>query len=828
MANKTHRFFRNSLEGIKKYKQITRFSGNHEEEEEAIIEVNYKFKRQDYIRSISQFYEGKELRKTNRNPALQIPANVELIEITFHNVFDSSTIEKRYREVFGLSPVCYSVFNTVGLFAIISKKQFDYFIAQLKIFIDTKDHNNPRYDPYIKFIKEFTFYSTQKIIQYDQFEPHIIIDLIENVELFQQYIQSIENRLIQYIKDERIQYFIDLSTNKIELLNPTELQIKEIANNFDIVQSINSYASGLVRPNAFNLPEKGYGFTIKNTKEDLPIIGIIDTGINSNTPLKDLIVNTDNSLNLTSTSLTIDEANHGTGVATIAALGKRLYPNHIGDFDADAKLLSIKILNNQSGSIIESEVIRLIREANKNYGVQIFTLTIGYIKHKKNNEVVSDYAYALDKLSNELNILIFIAIMNNNDLVQNDIKVVQYPFHFENENANLCPPAESMNNMTVGAIASNLEDNDRYRISPVGKVPAIYTRTFHVNWKHVSMLNKRGATNWCRANKKIFKPDVCDCGGDFDESLESSQTGLKVLSNQTGLYFERNPGTSYATPFVANLAAKILRTYPEMSKHMQTVKALIINSSKKDEMGDALTGLKVLSPDAIMGHGVPNEARCIYSSENSVTMILEDSILPGDIISFPINIPQYLVDLNHANGVLNVKATLCFKFKPLKHHHIAYCPIHIAYGFFRNKELENYLKDNAGNYIKGDNDKPISTGINNNKKDAISFSEPWSQDYYFKAKMLSNTQQICFLISKKVITEENYCLKIAVNSQLHKLLNDLDKSKLKDTPISFSIVFTVEEKSLKNKQTGKLYDEMVAINNLEAINIIDATLEAEA
>ena len=145
MANKSHRFFRNSQEGVARYKQIPRFPGIHGDDEEANIEVNYKFKREDYIRSIKQFYEGKEFREINRNPALNVPANVELIEITFHNIFDSSSIENRYREVFGLSPVCYTVFNTVGLFAIISKKQFDYFITQLQIFIDTKDHFNPRY-----------------------------------------------------------------------------------------------------------------------------------------------------------------------------------------------------------------------------------------------------------------------------------------------------------------------------------------------------------------------------------------------------------------------------------------------------------------------------------------------------------------------------------------------------------------------------------------------------------------------------------------------------------------------------------------------------------
>ena len=819
MANKTHRFFRNAQEGITKFKQITRYSGTQIDVDEEEIEHNYTYKRADYIRSIKQFEDGKATRLLNRNPVVRVPVNIELVEIIFHNVFDSSSVEYRYREKFGLSLVSYTVFNTVGLFAIASKVQFDFFIAQLQIFIDTKDHSTPQYDPFIIFIKEFTFYSTQKIIKYKQIEPHVIVDLIENVDLFQNFVQPIESRLIQYIIDEHLQHYLDLDNNKIELLNPTENQIKIIADNFDIVQGINSYASGLVRPNAFNLPEKGYGFSIKNAKEDLPIIGIIDTGISSNTPLKELIINVDNSLNLTTTSLTIDEANHGTGVATIATLGKKLYPNHIGEFEADAKLLSIKILNSPQGCIVESEVIRLIREAHNNYGVQIFTLTIGYNEYKRTNEGFSDYAYALDRLSYELNILIFIAITNIKDLLQDDMTVVNYPFHFEKEYTNLCPPAESMNNMTVGAIASNLEENDLKRISPVGNVPAIYTSTFHVNWKHPAMLNKRGQTNWFRANKKIFKPDVCECGGDFDKTLDPTFTGLKILSNKTGIFFERNPGTSYSTPFVANLAAKILKMYPELGKQMQTVKALIINSSIKDEMGDALKGLKVLSPEAIMGHGIPNDEKCIYSSENLVTIILEDAILPENIMLFPINIPKYLIELNHAKGVLDVKATLCFKFEPLKHHHIAYCPIHLAFGFFKNKELEEYIKDESG--------KIVPLGINNNKSGAISFSEPWSQDYYYKAKMLSNTQQMSFTVLKKVLIEEDYCLKIAVNAKLHKLLNDLDKSKLKDTQIPFSIVFTIEEKSFQNIHTGRLYDELVSINDLEIINTIDATLEAE-
>jgi hypothetical protein len=818
MPNKPHRIFRNPQEGIAKFKQLTRFGDNQQDEETE--EKDYTPKREDFIRSIQQYSNGKANREANRIAELQVPAIVDLIEIIFHDVFDSSVFENRYRENFGLSATRYTIFNTVGLFAIVSQEKFKFFIEQLQIFIDTADHSSPKYHPDIKYIQEFTFYSNDQIIQYRQFKPHIIIDLIDNVEIFQDYIRPIESRLIQYLKDKEIEYYQDLETNKIELINISENVVREIAANFDILQSINSYAAGFVKPNTFNLPDKTFGFTINNLLENLPIIGIIDTGISSETPLKDLIVNVDDRLNLTATPINVDEANHGTAVATLAALGKKLYPNHIGTFAADAKLLSIKTLSASSGHIVESEVIRLIREAHQNYGVQIFTLTIGYNENKLNNEGVSEYAFALDKLSYELNILVFISTGNIDNLLQSNGKAVVYPIHFQDESSNLCAPAESMNNMTIGAAASNIENNDELRISPVGSVPAIYTRTFHIDWLHNSQLDKSGSTNWFRANKKVFKPDVCNYGGDYDEKLYPTKTGLKVLSTETGLFFDRTVGTSFATPLTANLAAKIIKTYPSLTSNMQTVKALIINSAKNDEVGNAFENLEEILPNSILGHGIPDDNNCVYSSENSATIILEDSILPDSIMSYPILIPQYLLDLNRSNALLKVKATLCFKFEPLKHHYLAYCPLHVAFGVFRNKELEEYGFNEKG--------EKISLGINNNKTSNFVFSESWSQDYYFKAKMLSNTQRINFSISKKVLLEEECVLKIAVNAKLHKLLNELDMSKLKNEKIPFSIVFTIEENTVNKTQTGKLYDELVAINELEAFNTADATLEAEA
>jgi hypothetical protein len=827
MPNKSHMLFRNPEEGVTKFKQKTRFPGNQKEEENK--EKNYLPKKEDFIRSMNEFNNGKINREADRNLLLQVPGKIDLIEITFHDVFDSSVFEKYYRENFGLSASHYAEFNTVGLFAVVSIEKFKYLFEQLQLFIDSIDHLKAEYNPTIKFIKEFTFYSTKKIIKYLKFKPHVVIDLIDNPDLFQEHIQPIEQRLIQYLNDKGIRYYLDLNVNKVELMNASENDIVEIANNFDILQSVNSFSAGYVKPTIYNLPDKSFGFTINNVDEELPIIGIIDTGISSNTPLKDLIVNKDNKLNLTASSFNIDEANHGTAVATLAALGRKPYPNQFGNFDADARLLSIKVLNSNEGFIVESEVVRLIKEAHKDYGVQIFTLTINYTEYKLHNEGISDYAYALDKLAYELNILIFIAMGNNEDLSyfeNNKFKVIKYPSHFAYELSNLYPPAESMNNISIGATASNLEDNERLRISPVGSVPAIYTRTFHINWQHDSQTNKNGSINWFRANKKMFKPDICNCGGDFDEELATTNTGLRILSVETGIFFGREVGTSLATPLTANLAAKILKTYPELGKSMQSIKALIINSAHNDELGNALGALKDTLPTAILGHGVPHDNNCLYSSENSVTIILEDSIVAGNIKSYAIKIPTYLLDYERSKALLKVKATLCFKFDPLKHHSLAYCPLHIAFGVFRNKPLEEYAVDHEGKLLKDDKKNNIPLGINNNTTANFKFSESWSQDYYYKAKMLSNTQRINFSISKKVLEEENCILKIAVNARIHKLLNEIDKAELENKEVPFSIVFTIEENTIE--QTGRLYDELVAINNLNALNLIEGDLEAEA
>ncbi|MEM0543532.1 S8 family peptidase [Flavobacterium sp. j3] len=803
---KSHLFFKNPVEGLVGYKQKTRYSGNDNKDVDDSI-IDYSPKKEDFKRSLKNFQIDRIERK--RSKTLDIPENIEMMKITFHDVFDSSVFEVRYRNDFGLELVMYEEWNTVGVFVIWDIRLFNYFINQLEIFIntDSRGHHKSNYNNNIKFIKEFSFLTSDRIVNLKQIKKLVKLNLINTLTL-DNLSQSIKKHLFQYLDELDIKYKYNADMDLIELAEVSQELISEIVDNFDIIHSVNSYNSGFVSPNNFNLSNKSFGFEISNWEDDMPIIGIIDTGIEKKSPLEKIIIN-DDSYNLTDFSSLIDNCDHGTSVALIAALGDKLYPNHIGAFKADAKLLSIKTLDRNTGFIFEKDVIQLIRRAHEEYNVRIFTLTIGYNEYKKYNEKVSEYAYGLDLLSFELNILIFISIGNFNEYFNfHTNQIIDYKSHFEIESSNLTSPSESMNNICVGAYASNLDNNELVRNAPIGTIHSIISRTFHYNWDLKIFKNKKDGENTNRVNKHLFKPDLINYGGDIDTETDFSKTGLKVLTIKTGHFFQKEIGTSYSAPFTANLAARVLNVYPQLSDNMQTVKALIINSSSIEENKDILNEIKKQN---VIGNGFPIEEKALNSTDNNVTLIIEDNILPEKIKSYSLKLPSYLMKLLNKKSIIKIKTTLCFKFNPIYHNQFTYCPIHLAFGYFNDKELEI---------------------INDSEVKDVKLKDSWSQDYYFKRKVLSNVQKTEFNLTKpflkKNINEKGeIVVKIAINSKLHKLLNDIDKVKLKDKAINFSLVISVEELPYKNTYSGKLYDEMKLINNLEAINNIDTDLEAE-
>ncbi len=133
------------------------------------------------------------------------------------------------------------------------------------------------------------------------------------------------------------------------------------------------------------------------------------------------------------------------------------------------------------------------------------------------------------------------------------------------------------------------------------------------------------------------------------------------MTTDSGSFFNKNIGTSFSAPFVANLAARILRKYPEMSKNMQTIKALIINSSEIKEKNIEINDIE----KSVIGNGLPNELISLNSSDDRITFILEDKINPETIKCFSLKLPNYLLDIANSQSIIEFTSTLCFSFTPI-------------------------------------------------------------------------------------------------------------------------------------------------------------------
>jgi len=801
MSRKSHLYFKNPIEGKTTFRQKSRYSDSSDDEMQKVEKINVEALKN----SISLYTQGKSIRESNRNKELNISLFIDYIEIEFYDTFFSKDFKLKYRSDFGIYPVAFYQFNTIGLFAVVEQTLFTKFFAELNRIIASKNIKEETYNPNIRFIKSFRYHDVGIQTKSIEEKSHYILELTDNPELFQETILPLEKQLDNYFTQREIKYFPDIEHNRIELLNVSKDIIQEIANNFDIIQTINAHDSGFIRPSLVGTPIRSFGFDIETPSDNLPIVGIIDSGISKLTPLKDLIINQGNKFDVTGTSPLEDNCNHGTGVATLAAFGDKLYPTTRGTVEPDAKLLSIKVTNSSSTGLLNKDVIDLIRQANEKYKIKLFNLCIGYTDSKEENSLIDNYAYLLDYLAYELDILIFISAGNNNGdcTFYNGKKLepIPYPNQFKLESAIIKTPAESMNNITVGAASGNFEMFDSARsISLDENAPAYYTCRHHVN---------AGRKNH---NKQLFKPDVIHYGGDYDNLLNPSDLGIKVMSSNIGEYYVREVGTSYSTPLLCNLAARLLKAYPNLANNMQTVKALIINSASiQSFITEYITKTKICKPYQLTGRGIPNMYSCIYSDENNATMVLEEFITANDLLVFPVHLPYFLQKLEKQR-VLKITATLCFKFKPMPNSHLSYCPIHIAFGIFRNLNIEE--KEENG-------EKVVDIGLNGNKIEKIKLSSSseasWSEDYYYKNKPLSNTQKISFSVSKARLIAENGTFKIAVSSRFNKLLTE-EERKLYNHEHPFSIVINIQE----NGSSGHLYDGLCAVNELEVINVVEA------
>lgn len=886
MAKKSHLFF-NNPSGVSDKFARDRMSDQKITIKEAASYQPQKNKLRD---SYGVFNADRLERIANRD--LDIPEHIDCVEIDFFIIFGNSDIFKTqdtFKTKFGLVPLNLSRFNRTVLFAITDNDKFQYFITLLKEFFESDAVINPSGKRYaiITLIYHIRFWSTKTMT--DFYQENVVLSLVNNEADINEKYEVIKSSLFDYLallkQQHQIEDFKTDGDHSIEIKGIEDHVLKSITDNFDVLYKAQSLRIVTIKPDNFGTGQLSWGIEI--ILPDHPqIIAILDNGVRPIGPLENIVIK--NGYDLTNNpnpDPCRTNHTHGTVVASLAAVGERLFDENQHQFVADARILPIKIIENIDGTFNIYDILEAIRTAAVN-GVRIFNLSVCG-PGKLYNADYSVFAYHLDKLAYENDLLIFIATGN---LDEEDILVMQsekqvgdyyhhYPHHFYGpsaltdahscESTNICIPAESFNNVTVGAIAENFRPDTSSDLTLDKQLPAYYTRKNHIDY--LAKINGENFTK-NQINRNINKPDIMMPGG--DRLALNAAMQVFGFGEQGNDFFNFDSGTSLAAPLAANLAAKLLNQYPDLN--MQSVKALMINGAERglnssflnnhvaniknklsqevyekdfDELikkEKAVISSKISSDNLyrnIAGYGRPNLKKVLFSDDKHVSLVLQGVIALDSHKAIPINIPLYLLT-GDGSKRLKLKTTLCYKIFPVWGNHLGYNPVHISFNFtksvvFNDPEVgADIIADRKHNFfeqfytedILNEPDEKkrsdMKATIRNQQKGVKSKLTSWSEDFYPAVnKPFSNVQQLTLHITKDEIAKVDNQILLVLRCAAKPILDVETQAWLEQQEEQyFSIVITIEEETSQFEGVS-LYDELENVNTLVPIAELDDTLE---
>lgn len=758
-------------------------------------------------KSNASFYLNRKLREERKT--LQIPLKIELIELKFYKAF-SLDLQKKYSLKYGLEVSVFSDFNKTALFEIFDSSKFDVFINHLKLFYESEASESYEGKVYnlIALIHDFRFLtSKRRIVSYsDSVSSFCLIPSISKKG------DELRELLIQYFKEhEKTIFQTQLSPEYIEVEKITKEELQEIVDNFDNVKVVSSSRTERRRPGEYGTERREHGFTL-TVPESITTVGLIDTGLHRIEPYRDIVSGIE--YDLTGNGVYWDESGHGTAVAGLIAIGQEFLMELKDSYLAKAKIAVIKAIQNDHDSINVVALTDAIIDARLRHGIRIFNLSMNDPMPKGYNTAFSEYAYLLDKVSFEYDVLIFISVGNIperrlRELIEEEPHVShEYPNVFYSlegsdihscESTNISEPSESLNNMSVGALAGNLESGLTSDITPAEEFPAYYTRKFHYDYEQ--SINGSDFIKTQR-NKYLNKPDLVFDGGD----LFKYESGMEVLSSSlpsSGTrFFSRTCGTSLSTPLVTSMAAEILNEYPSITT--QSVKALLINSANSPCGQDPplFRDYPINLLRKLIGFGKPQRKGLIKTNNNSITFIIEDEIQLEELRTIPIALPTYI---NKSGNKLNFTGTLSYSFLPIKNNHLSYLPLQITFGIFKPIEASVMGPMKVENYR-------IKPGIT------------WSDDFFgVDNRLFSNVQKISDNVAGDVIEELGNKISLAIKCTAKNEIPNEEREYLEKTKHKFSLVLTVTELP-DSRANNRLYHDLIALNTIE--NIIDVSGEA--
>jgi hypothetical protein len=420
--------------------------------------------------------------------------------------------------------------------------------------------------------------------------------------------------------------------------------------------------------------------------DDLPVIGVIDSGVNEHPLIADVLVGT---IGIPAHLGTADDFGHGTRVSGVAVFGDLKGQLANGTLTRAARIASAKVVDDQGHfddrRLLPSQMREALTTLRQRFGCRLFVIALGDRRLVYDGGKVGPWAATLDEMARELDAVIVVSAGNRAPRGGNRLEqsVTQYPDYLLEPANRLFEPAGAMNVVTVGALANGEgvgpESAEDVHVQPITRAlePSPFTRI------------GPGVGGAC-------KPDLVDVGGTlvYDSATarlrrgeDLPTAGVLTLHNRfTERLFTAGSGTSYAAPLVAHKAAQILARFPTASANL--VRALLVGAAQvPDEAQRKLEAFGEKAVRSVCGHGQADALRAAYSDDHRVVLYAEDALPHDHFAVYQLPVPEPF----QSGGRRSIRVSLAFD-PPVRHTRADYAGAGMSFRLVRGCEPDRIFE----------------------------------------------------------------------------------------------------------------------------------------
>ncbi|MBX3048974.1 MAG: S8 family peptidase [Anaerolineales bacterium] len=384
----------------------------------------------------------------------------------------------------------------------------------------------------------------------------------------------------------------------------------------------------------------------------------------------------------------VDDNGHGTKVSGLVLCGDVSKAISAGSFEPQIFIYCVKVTNKDNRfddeRLIVNQMADAIRTLHGEYNCRVFNISLGDEEQIYMGGRPSSWAYILDVLARDLDIVIVVS-SGNQTTVQGvtgpdaNMIISRYPDHLLDDESRIIEPATAVNALTVGSLVNS---ENSYHAVANGNDPGF--RVF-APLHFPSPFTRVGPG----VNGSI-KPDVVEEGGSFiwsryvdgftnDPEQEIVSTNHEFLQR----LFTFDKGTSYAAAKVSHLAGLLLREYPHSSANL--IRALIGASSEIPATFNRRYNLPELL--RMVGYGRPDPKKALYSSDQRVTLVAEDEIGIDKLHLYEVPIPE---EFSSGAGRRRISVTLAYD-PPVRTTRLEYLGCFMEFNLFRGLTIDQIV-----------------------------------------------------------------------------------------------------------------------------------------